>query len=217
VLEDRLLELGHQPAQVVGVQLDVRRHPTLLLEPVERGREDLAVDAEHGLAEHLEQPAVGVPREPLVAAGLRQALHRRVVQADVENRLHHPRHRDHRPGPHAHQQRVVPVAEPAVQVVLEPAQRHRHLHPEVARLAPGRQVGPARLGGDREAGRDGQPEIGHLGEVRALPAEKLLLVLVSLGEGVHVPGHAVPSSALVLTSAVPGARVTSGRLLGSIT
>ena len=42
---------------------------------------------------------------------------------------------------------------------------------------------------DREARRHRQPEARHLGEVRALAAEQGLLVLVTLGEVVHVLGH----------------------------
>ena len=44
------------------------------------------------------------------------------------------------------------------------------------------QVVAAGVGGDREAGRDGQAQVGHLGEVRALAAEQVLLVLAALAE-----------------------------------
>ena len=67
--------------------------------------------SQHGLAEHLDQPAVGVPGEPLVAGLLGQALHRLVVEADVEDGLHHAGHRELRAGAHRDQQRVVGVAE----------------------------------------------------------------------------------------------------------
>ena len=40
----------------------------------------------------------------------------------------------------------------------------------------------ADLGGDREAGRDGQPEAGHLGEVGALAAEQLLHRGIAVGD-----------------------------------
>ena len=48
------------------------------------------------------------------------------------------------------------------------------------------EVGAAGLGGDGEAGRHRQPEVGHLGEVGALAAEQVLHVLVALGEVVDV-------------------------------
>ena len=51
------------------------------------------------------------------------------------------------------------------------------------------QVVPAGIGGDGEAGRHGQAEIRHLGEVRPLAAEKVLEVLVTLGEVIHELRH----------------------------
>jgi hypothetical protein len=51
------------------------------------------------------------------------------------------------------------------------------------------EVTPARLGGDGETGRYRQPEVGHLGEVRALAAEKILQVPITLGEVVDELGH----------------------------
>ena len=43
--------------------------------------------------------------------------------------------------------------------------------------------------GDGEAGGNRQAEAGHLGEVRPLAAQEVLLILVSLTEAVHVLGH----------------------------
>lgn len=53
------------------------------------------------------------------------------------------------------------------------------------RLIAAVEVDLARLGGDGEARRDGQPEVGHLGEVGALPAEQVLQILVALGEVIN--------------------------------
>ncbi|GLW53110.1 hypothetical protein Kpho01_11210 [Kitasatospora phosalacinea] len=54
-----------------------------------------------------------------------------------------------------------------------------------SRLAAGLQEDLAGVGGDGEPRRDGETQVGHLGEVRTLPAEKVLQVLVSFGEGVN--------------------------------
>ena len=94
-----------------GVQVEVVADALGLLRGVEGVLEVLAVDAEHGLAEHLDQAAVGVPGEPLVAGLLGQALHRLVGQADVQDGVHHARHGELRPGPDADQQRVGRIAE----------------------------------------------------------------------------------------------------------
>ena len=97
--------------------------------------EHLAGHLQHGLAEHLQQPPVGIPGEPLVAGFLGQALDAGVVEPDVQHRLHHPGHRELRPGPDTDQQRVVPVAQPAADLVLQMAQRHGDLDPQVAGFA----------------------------------------------------------------------------------
>ena len=70
-----LLHDGLEPAddvlEVLGVQVEVELGALLALDLVEGVLEQLAVDVEDGLAEHLDQPAVGVPGEPLAARLLR--------------------------------------------------------------------------------------------------------------------------------------------------
>ena len=65
----------------------------------------------HDVAEHLHEAAVGVPGEALVAGRLREPLDRVVVQAEVEDGVHHARHRLAGAGAHRHEQRVLRVAE----------------------------------------------------------------------------------------------------------
>jgi hypothetical protein len=86
------------------------------------------------------------------------------------------------PGAHRHQQRVVGVAEPLAHRLLERGEVLGDLLGEPAGWPPVLEVVPAGLGGDREPGRHRQPEVGHLGEVGALAAEQVLLVLVALAE-----------------------------------
>ena len=54
-------------------------------------------DVEHDLREHLDEAAVAVPREALVARLGDEALDRDVVEAEVEHGVHHARHRERRP------------------------------------------------------------------------------------------------------------------------
>ncbi len=123
LLEHDRLELGDELAQVVGGQAGVGRDAPGLLLGVQRVGEPRAVDVEHRLAEHLDQSAVGVPREARVAGERGEALDRAVVQADVQDGLHHARHGELGAGAHRDQQRVVEVAERATEGVLELAQR----------------------------------------------------------------------------------------------
>ncbi len=189
VLVDELLERVDQSFEVALLELDIGVHALGLLGAVERGREHLSVDVEHRLAEHLQQPAIAVPGESGAPADFSQTLHALVVEADVEHRLHHPRHRVHGPGSDAHQQRVVAVAQVPTDLELEPTHGHGDLDTQLARLAAGLEIASARLGRDGESGRHRQPQIGHLSEVRTLAAEQGLLVLVSLREPVHELSH----------------------------
>jgi hypothetical protein len=82
-------------------------------------------------------------------------------------------------------------SEPLAHRLLQGAQVLADLPVEpVRQRAVGRaEEGPARVGADREPRRHRKSEVGHLGQVRALPAEQVLLVLAALGEVVDVLGH----------------------------
>ena len=186
VLHD-LLERLDQTGEVVGGQLGVDAHALALDEVVQRLLEQLAGDVEHDLAEHLHEAAVRVVREALVLRLLGETLDRVVVEPEVQDRVHHPGHRERRTGTHGDEQRVVGVAEQLAHLLLELLAGHRDLgHQARGQLVAERHVGLARVGADREAGRHGQPEVRHLGEVRALAAEQVFLVAPALFERVDV-------------------------------
>ena len=177
---------------------------------VEGVGEVLAVDAEHGGAEHLQQPAVGVQREALVLALPGEARDRLVVEADVEDGLHHPGHRELRARAHADTSSgssgspSVGPSPPRAREVLADLARARRAR------RPSREVGAARLGGDREARRHRQPQVGHLGEVGALAPEQVLLVLVAVGEVVDPgasPLHLAPWRGVGHPASATGLRV----------
>ena len=122
---------------------------------------------------HLVEPPQAVGGERLIPGQGGQPLRRGVVEPQVEDRVHHPRHRDGRPRAHAHQQGIagVPQAPPgqlgkAVDVSLD-------LRIEIHRPAGG-QKGLADRGGDREGGRDGKAELGgHDHQVGRLATQQL--------------------------------------------
>jgi hypothetical protein len=61
---------------------------------------------------HGDEAPVRVVGEALVAGLLGEAFHRVVVEAEVEDRVHHPRHREFRSRSHAHQKGVCRIADP---------------------------------------------------------------------------------------------------------
>ena len=117
LLVDGLVALD-QLLEVVGRQLGVELDALLLLERVKLVLEVLVLDAHGGRAEHVDEAAVAVVGEAGVAGLLGQALDRGVGQAEVEDRVHHARHRQRRAGADADQQRVGRVAELAAELRL---------------------------------------------------------------------------------------------------
>ena len=120
---DRLEPLD-QRREVVRVEVRILRARELrFLRLVERSLEGVRRHVHHDLAEHLDEPAVGVAREPHIALGLlRETHHRPIVQSEVEDRVHHPGHRELRAGSDRDEERVVGIAEALVHRLLEPAE-----------------------------------------------------------------------------------------------
>ena len=189
---DDALERLDEALEVFRGQLGVALDAALGLEVVEGVGEEVAIDVEDGLAEHLDEAAVGVPREALVTANGCEAEDGLIVQADVQDGFHHAGHGELGAASHGDEERVGGIAEAAAHLVLDAAQGGGDLGGK--RLGNRRllEVCAARLGGDREAGGNGQTELRHLGEVGSLSSEEVLHGLVALGEVVYVLDHRGP-------------------------
>ena len=77
---------------------------------VEHFFERCLLDLQHDVAEHLDQAAIGIVGEARIVAALGQRLNALVVQAEIQNRVHHARHGKLRARAHAHQQRILASA-----------------------------------------------------------------------------------------------------------
>ena len=137
------------------------------------GAEALVRDAVDRLAEHLDEAPVAVARELLVAGRAREPRDGDVVEPDVEDRVHHPRHRDRGARANGDEERILGVAEALAGLLLEPRDGGVDLRVEPLDLAARSHVRAARVGRDREAGGNGDAELGHLREADPLAAEKL--------------------------------------------
>src|SRR5580704_3658396 len=190
VLDDQFLERGRAE---VGVRLRLLAR----LHRVERFLEQLTVDSEHDLAEELDEPAMSIERKPPVLGELREPFKCRRVEAEVEDRVHHARHREFRPTADAHEERIARVAEALAGRLLDDLERLLHLLPEaVGKLRTLGVEGIAGLGGDREARRDRQAGPGHLGDARTLPTEQVTHRGTALVEAVHPLVRAAHSAVL---------------------
>src|ERR1700681_4031658 len=149
ILDDQLLESRSREVRV-GLRL------LALLHCAQRVLEELSVDPEHNLAEQLDEPALGVERETAVLGERPETLERLRIETKVQDRVHHPRHRELRAAAHADQEWVAGVAEALAGGLLDHAQRFLDVVPEALGVLPATGVeGVAGLGGDREPGWDG--------------------------------------------------------------
>ena len=96
---------------VGGDQFGVERDAAVALHVFEDVLEMVMLHAEHDVAVHLDEAAVAVIGEARVAAAPDQALHRDVVEAEVEDGVHHAGHGGAGAGADRDQQRVVRIAE----------------------------------------------------------------------------------------------------------
>jgi hypothetical protein len=184
------LERRRQLAQGLGVEPAVVIDAAFTFDGADRRFEALGRDARHDVAVHLHQAPVGVPGEAFVAGALGQPDDAAIVHAEVQDRVHHPRHRFPGATAHRHEQGVVWVAERLARVVLQAPERRQDRVRQTVREIPTRaHVGHAGLGGDGEAGRDalGAEHARHLRDVGALAAQQIAHVACALRELVHPP------------------------------
>ena len=71
----------------------------------------LGFQAQNHVTVHLHKSPVGVPSKSVIACFFHQALHGAVIQAQIQNCVHHSGHRRSRPGTDRNQQGILRVAE----------------------------------------------------------------------------------------------------------
>ena len=189
----QFLELCHDGLQIVGGKLGVLRRVGCFLTSFEERLELAAVDIFDDPTEHRDEPSIGVPRESFIRDPP-ERLDRLVVQSEVEDRVHHPRHGELRARSDGDEEGIRRVAEPTPNLRFDRRQRRFDLFPQAWRepTRPSERVAGFR--GDREAGRDGEAEPGHLGEPGTLAAEQVPHRGVSFFEWVDVLRQPVPLS-----------------------
>ena len=144
--------------------------------------EHVVIQVQDHVRIHLDEPSIGIEGETSVAGQLGQAFHRLVVEAEVQDRVHHARHRGAGARSNGDQQGIARFAEPLASQLFHARQSRRHLTLQVVGIASliGVEVRAA-LGGDREPRRHRQAQGAHLRQVGALAAQQVLHRGVAVG------------------------------------
>jgi hypothetical protein len=148
-------------------------------------RRNRAWDLEHHVAVHLDEAAVAIVGEARTVALGFQRLDGLVVEAEVEDGVHHARHGELGAGSHAHQQRVLDVAELLSHALFEDLERFHHLRVDLRRNSVVvLEVDVADFGGNGEAGGHRQLGPAHFGEPGAFAAERIFHLSITVGGSV---------------------------------
>jgi hypothetical protein len=113
---------------------------------------------------------------------LRQTLHRRVIQAEVEDRVHHPWHRNPCARSHRDEQRIGGVAKFLADGRFDMGQGGSNgISQTIREIGAIPQIRNAFFGGNGEARRHRQANAGHFGKVGALAPSDGLVLLARVG------------------------------------
>ena len=184
------LELAGQLLQVLGGELGIQLDAALLLHLVNELFKVALAHFHNHIGVHLDKPAVGIVGEAGVIGQLGEGLHHLVVEAQVQDGVHHTGHRGPRAGTDRNQQRVFHRAELLAGDLLQLRQVlvDFGLDLLVDLLAVGVILG-AGLGGDGEALGNRHSQAGHLGQVGALAAQQLPHGAVAFLKQIHKLAH----------------------------
>ncbi len=108
-----LLEFLDDGFPVVRTEIGIERLAVLFLVELEYFLEAVMLETEHHGGIHLDEAAVGIVGEALVARALGEPFHGLVVEAQIEHRVHHAGHGGASARAHRDEERVPRIAEAA--------------------------------------------------------------------------------------------------------
>ena len=173
------LEALNQFLEVIDIKFGVKLHALLLLELLDDGLKGVDVGlvgglhAEHHVTVHLYKAAVAVPSEAGVARLLSQGLGYLVVDTQVEDGVHHTRHRHGSTRANRYQLGVAGIIELVTGQFLDVSNRFHHivldhLNDSFAALL---VIEGANLGSNGETRGNRNTNQVHLGKVSALATQ----------------------------------------------
>mgnify|MGYP005779409487 CR=1 FL=1 len=181
------LELICKFFEVVRGELNVLRDALLFLHLVDELFEVLLADFHDDVGEHLDESSVAVVRPAGVARLLCERFDDFLVETEVEDGIHHAGHGSARARTDGDEERVLEIAELLAADLFHflDVLHDLSLDPGVD-LAPVFIILRACFRRNREALGNGQPDVRHLGEIRALAAKELSHLRVAFGKKVTI-------------------------------
>mmetsp|Transcript_27480 Transcript_27480/g.51495 ORF Transcript_27480/g.51495 Transcript_27480/m.51495 type:complete len:381 (+) Transcript_27480:1733-2875(+) len=179
---DAILVLCHQLLQVCRQELMVLLHASLLLGTFQELLKVMELDPQHHVRVHLNEAPIAVKGKTPISRLFGQSLCRGIVEAQVQDSVHHARHGGAGAGAHRHQERVRGIPKRAAGPCFNQVQGLRHLILQTRGvLAVILIVVGANFGGEGEAWGHRQPNGCHLRQVRALAAQQVLHFCTAVG------------------------------------
>ncbi len=181
------LKANNNFLQVISGQVTVELYAPLFLELVQNVFELALLDFHYHVREHGDETTISIVGEVLVIGQLCQTLYGHVVQTQVQDGIHHAGHGSTSTGTHGNQPRIVFIAELLADDFFGLGQCGIDLLLDVGSddLAIG-VVASAGFGGNGEALRHRQTNVGHFSQVGTLAAQQLTHVCVAFREEVNI-------------------------------
>ena len=180
LLLDELLVLDDDLFEGLGAEEVVQLDALARLGAVEDVLKLFLADVEDDGAEHLDEAAIGVVCEAGIVAAAGEAFNGLVVEAEIEDGVHHAGHGELGAGANGDQQGVLGRAELLTLQLLQTLERGQHLDVDL-RVQLSAHVLATSLGLDGESRRHGQAGVGHLGQASAFAAQRVLHAAIALG------------------------------------
>ena len=197
-----LLIFGDQRLPVVSAQFRVECVAMIFLGDFEGFLERAMIEFQHHVGIHLNEAAIAVPREPRIARCVGQPLDRFVVEAEVQHRVHHARHRHARSRTDRYEQRIGRIAEDLARHAFDMGDAVGNFDAQaVGEFLPIDIIAGAHFGGDGEARRDRQPDRGHAIQIGALATQQVLVTLAAI---VHAAAEAIDIAGIARAGSVGG-------------
>ena len=182
LLLHQLLVVRDHGLQVFRVQVGIQLDLALGFTSIEHFIERMLAHVQHHVAEHLDEAAVAIVRKAFIAALGDQTAHGLVVQAQVQDGVHHARHAELCAGADADQQRVLRIAQLLAHALFKQRQRLVYfLLNLVRRLVAILEIHVADLRRNGETGGHGQPRARHLRQACTLAAQRVFHLAVAIG------------------------------------